>query len=382
MNICYICSEYPPSPHGGIGSVTKYLAEGLAARGHTVHVAGIYGRGQSGVEIINGVHVHRLVRTGQGIIGELRKRLHFTRYLQHLAQTHRFDLIEAPEWRGDSSLLKVPCPVVLRMHKSHTVDRLVTNGGRPSRLVRLFESLALRRADAFCAVSRFIADKTGEIFPVVRSRTCTVIWNGVDPELFSPDDAPPAEEDLVGFVGSCKYVKGVRALLQAFVLANQQYKCRLEIYGGDSLDQDGGSYLENSLGMVPMDIRERITYKGRVSRDSLPAIYRRFTIAVFPSLIEALPMVPLEAMACGTPIVLGNCGPHEEIIEDGVDGLICDAHDPTDISRQILKMLKDKELRFKIGHAARRKVEQKFSLDAALHKNLDFYQQVVRNRFL
>ena len=64
MHICLICNEYPPSNHGGIGSFTKDLAEGLVANGFYVSVIGVYSKyvldiKEPMTEIINGVHIER-----------------------------------------------------------------------------------------------------------------------------------------------------------------------------------------------------------------------------------------------------------------------------------------------------------------------------------
>lgn len=88
-------------------------------------------------------------------------------------------------------------------------------------------------------------------------------------------------------------------------------------------------------------------------------------------------MVPIEAMACGAPVVFGACGPHDEIIDDGVDGLICDPREPRDIADKILTLLGDDAMREAMGRAAREKAEKNFSLDVVMAQNLVFYERVI-----
>lgn len=380
MKLCLICNEYPPAPHGGIGPVSQQLARGLVGGGHAVEVVGLYDLSKDTVEEIDGVIVHRLSRVGRGIVGELRSRLKLTRYLERLQRKIHFDIFEAPEWRGDTAWLRVDVPVVLRLHTSHTVDRLVTGQGRPGRLIRFFEDQALRRANRVCTVSADIAQKTAAAFSCFRERVAReevpVILNAIELNTFRPD-LEPRQTSLLVFAGSLKPKKGVENLLKAFDIAHNQTKCRLALAGGDTTAKDGGSYLDFCLRQISAEARQNIEVMGRCTRDEIARLFCRGAVVVLPSLLEACPMVVMEAMACGAPTIFGACGPHAEIIDAGVDGLTCNPRSSADIAEKILFLLNHPDQAAKLGVAARLKAVKVFTEERFLRQTLDFYNETI-----
>jgi len=380
MKVCLICNEYPPAKHGGIGPVTLQLAEGFVRAGHIVHVVGLYDVNEATVEELAGVRVHRLTKVGQNVRGELRSRLKMTTYIERLHRDIRFGIIEAPEWRGDTAWLRVDSPVVLRLHTSHTVDRLVTGQSRPSRFIRFFEDMALRRANRICAVSADIAQKTAVAFPCFRKRMeqeeIPVILNAIQLNSFHPD-LEVRDAGLLVFAGSLKLRKGVENLLKAFELVLRQAECRLALAGSDTRTRNGGSYIDDCLRQISVEARHRVEVLGRRTRKEIAQLFSRAAVAVLPSLQEACPMVVMEAMACGAPTIFGACGPHAEIIDDGIDGLTCDPRSPNDIADKILLLLEHPDKAKKLGAAARLKAEEKFTEERFLKQSHDFYTETI-----
>ncbi len=380
LNVCLICNEYPPAVHGGIGSVTKQLAEGLVKLGHQVWVVGMYDQIDDVVSIANHVVVHRFARKGRGGIGELNSRRRLASRIAMLHKVHRFDIIEAPEWRGDSALFRVDCPVVLRLHTSHVVDRMVT-GRRLSRLTAYFEKIALTRANGICAVSGDIARKTFQAFPAFRRRVAmadvSVIHNAIELSSFQKSGAE-REPGLIVFAGTLKQVKGVENLVKAFALVLEKRDCRMVLAGADTRVADGRSYLDVCLEGVEPGIRSNIEMLGWQPRENIPRLFQSASVVVLPSLQESSSMVAMEAMACGTPTVFGACGPHNEIMENGVDGLVCDPHDPVDIADKVERVLGDPEFASRMGTAARLRAEAQFGEERFLQQSIAFYQQTLQ----
>jgi glycosyltransferase involved in cell wall biosynthesis len=93
--------------------------------------------------------------------------------------------------------------------------------------------------------------------------------------------------------------------------------------------------------------------------------------------MEAMPLAWLEAMACGKAVVASKTGPGPEIIEDGVSGLLCDPYDPKDIADKILTILKDPDLAARLGRNARKRVEEHFSPEVIIPKNIAFYEECI-----
>lgn len=382
MKICLLCSEYPPSKHGGIGPVTRQLAEGLVALGHVVHVVGLYVLRVDIIETIAGVTVHRLSRVGRGVFGELRSRLKLTRYLEELHRNIQYNLFEAPEWRGDTAWLRVDAPVVLRLHTSHVVDRLVTGQSRHSRFIGYFEEKALYRASRVCSVSNDIAQKTASAFPLFRKRMALqavpIILNAIELQQFRPG-IEPRQDALLVFAGSLKPKKGIENLLKAFdiVVKRTGTGCCLALAGADTKTRTGESYFEECFNGISPEARQRLQLLGICTREEIARLFSRATTVILPSLQEACPMVVMEAMACGAPTIFGACGPHAEIINDGVDGLICDPRSPNDIANKILLILDHPRQAAQLGLAARLKAEDRFTTGRFMQQTLDFYRETI-----
>ncbi|MGA8029863.1 MAG: glycosyltransferase family 4 protein [Bryobacteraceae bacterium] len=91
------------------------------------------------------------------------------------------------------------------------------------------------------------------------------------------------------------------------------------------------------------------------------AIYARADIFVFSSFAEGLPVVLMEAMAHGIPCVAPSIAGIPELIQDGVDGLLVSASDEQAMAAAIARLTDNPDLRSELGHAARRKIEEKYN---------------------
>ncbi|HAD33821.1 MAG TPA: hypothetical protein DCF44_04900, partial [Chitinophagaceae bacterium] len=102
MKILYICNEYPPHLHGGIGSFTRDIAEAMYQKGHEVVVWGVYPElDYCKEECINGVRVYRLKgRKDSGRFNAFLYRYEFYRQLKRFLNKRHFDIVECQEWRG------------------------------------------------------------------------------------------------------------------------------------------------------------------------------------------------------------------------------------------------------------------------------------------
>ena len=147
LRICFICGEYPPARHGGVGVATQSLARALARRGHEVRVIGIRAAedGSADSERDEGVRVERLSRCNWPKIGWLKARYHLYRQVAQWAQAGEIDLVEAPDYEGwTAGWRALPVPVVARLHGS--ASYFAAERGRPlSTVLYRVERMALRR---------------------------------------------------------------------------------------------------------------------------------------------------------------------------------------------------------------------------------------------
>src|SRR5260370_1186884 len=98
-------------------------------------------------------------------------------------------------------------------------------------------------------------------------------------------------------------------------------------------------------------------------------------VFAFPSKIDALHLVLLEAMSCGTPVVCTAMPPGPEIVEHEVTGLLADPDSPADFAEKMARILDEPKLAKELSEAARRSVAQRFSLDRCIQETEDFYRE-------
>lgn len=371
MHVCYLCSEYPPAPHGGIGTFCQTLARALVKRGHHASIIGLYPESGAVDDEDAGVRVIRVPRRGLPVARFVSNTKSFHAALRRLHERQPIDIIEGAEI--DLYLLNRSSPgiKVLRMHGGPS---FFDTG---SWIQAWKERRSFRVADRLCAVSQSVADGTRRLLGL-GSVPIEVIHNPVDTDGFAPD--PSAEQDgLILFAGTITPRKGICELIQAMprILAEAP-NARLEVYGGEAIDPPPSSSLTQKLiaSMTP-EVASRVEWKGRVPRHVLPGALQRASVCVYPSHIEAMPLAWIEALSAGKAVVASRTGPGPEIIDDGVTGLLCDPYDPGSIATQIIRLLTDAKLRCQLGAAARRSALERYSLPKLVDRNLEFYNSLI-----
>ena len=118
MNICFVCSEYPPALTGGIGVFIKSISENLVLKGHKIFVIGLYKDQNELVkkEIINNVIVYR-VKKFTNYFGWIRSRIYVYKFLRMIIKKHQIDLIEDNDWDLLTAFYHFKnMPLILRLH--------------------------------------------------------------------------------------------------------------------------------------------------------------------------------------------------------------------------------------------------------------------------
>lgn len=376
MKICFVCNEYPPGLHGGIGTMTQVLARALVKNGHQVRVVGICPRwyGASAAEDDQGVQVLRLPDR-EHPLGWISSRFRLYQAISQLIQEGAVDVIEVPDYQGMAAgWRRFQVPVVARLHGS--LAYFASELNRPvERVAYWLERASLRRADYVSSVCRYTANMTAEVFKVSL---------GSAEILYNPVEAPPEAGDAarnphrVVFSGTLTGKKGVISLIKAWPLVVKSVpEAELHIFGKDGRTADGGS-MQQFLGSMLNGERGTVHFHGHVVRKELFEVYRTAGAAVFPSYAEAFAVAPLEAMACGCPTIFSERGSGPELLTHERQGLLVDPDKPGDIAASIVRTLRDRQFAREIGEAGRTLVRQVFSVDRLVAQNEDFYQRCIR----
>jgi len=196
-----------------------------------------------------------------------------------------------------------------------------------------------------------------------------VIPNGTDlKDIDSYPMARLATKNNILFVGRLAKIKGITTLVDAFsLLTNANYSYNLYIIGprGD-LSQNEIDKMKN----IP-----RVYVLGRVSHERKFALIKAVDIVVVPSLWENFPIVVLEAMSCGKPVIATKVGGIPEIIEDGYNGILVPKQDGRALAKAVSLLIQNPVEAKKLGEAAYRTVKEKFTIDI-MRQN---YLKIIKN---
>ena len=371
MKVLFVYKDYFPVL-GGIENHVKYLAEGMAARGHSVTVLVTNTAGQTRVESRGGVEVVKAGRIANVASAPL-----------------SLDLFgQLARQRPDIAHLHFPYPVgelayLLRGHARKLVVTYHSDIVRQKRLLMLYRPFVrtlLSRADAISISNPSYTRFSPFVAP--HAAKCVVIHHGQDLSRFAPTAASLSrarelrsaygDVPLVLFVGRLRYYKGVEVLIAA--MRDIAPPARALIVGAGPMESAWKSAAQ-SLGVA-----ERVCFVGSVSDEELPAYYQAASVFVLPSIhpSETWGAVQVEAMASGLPCISTELGTGTSYVNlDGVTGLVVPPRDPRALARAIEMLLADEPLRTRLGAAARERAWREFTHDVMIDKTLALYQRLL-----
>lgn len=237
---------------------------------------------------------------------------------------------------------------------------------------------AVRRADAIIAVSEATRQDVIEHLDAPPEKV-RVVLEAADPR-YRP--VPPAEVERVCaglglppgyvlFVGTQEPRKNIAGLLGAYarLRAGSPDAPPLAIAGGRGWLADGLAELADSL-----HLGDSVRWLGHVPSEDLPALYSGAAVLCFPSFYEGFGLPPLEAMACGAPVVTSDRGSLPEVV--GEAGLLVDPNDPAAIAAALERVLGDPAL---AADLRTRGIERAstFSWERAARETLAVYERVL-----
>jgi len=224
-----------------------------------------------------------------------------------------------------------------------------------ARLYYRVDKLFFRYFDGLFAVSEGLLE-TARALSSTGQTAC--IYNGVDPgELtkLSHDPLPAGideSSELIVFAGRLVKEKGVWCLLEAFKRLGRP--ATLCLAGGGPLRQ------ELEAWAVSNGLAGRVMLPGEVK--NVCPLLRRAAVVVLPSIInEGLPLIVLEAMALGKPVVASDQPWSSGVLQDGINGLLVPSGDPVALAAMLDRVLANREMADRLGSAARGTIMEKFT---------------------
>lgn len=178
------------------------------------------------------------------------------------------------------------------------------------------------------------------------------------------------EAHCVLFMGRITRDKGVFDLLEALrAIAPGRPEARLRMAGAGA--EEAMARRARELGVA-----DRLEFLGWVSGPHKDAVIAGAGVLVLPSYIEGLPVILLEAMALGTPVVATRVGGVPELVQDGETGLLVEAGDTAALAAALMRILNEPELAARLGRQGRERVKREFAIDIVLSRLGNIYTDI------
>ena len=196
-----------------------------------------------------------------------------------------------------------------------------------------------------------------------------VSYHGVDIQLFRPLGLE--RQPYVISVGAVRPDKGFDFLIQSLAYIPKKDRPRLILVGNSSLEPE----IRYLLSLAEqLDVQ--ITFHELITDDKLVRLYNQALCTVYAPVMEPFGLVPLESMACGTPVV-GICeGGVRETVVDGVTGYL-EQRDPEQFARAILRLVEDQQLAERLGQQGCDFVEEQWTWERAIQSLEEYMEATV-----
>lgn len=384
LNIVLVNQGYPPEQTDGNARHNGVLAEELASRGHNVYVvARAEGDKKQTIEFRNGVWLYRhqpkkfnRAVTGYGRVDDQiahAKSVYHT--VKEIKDKHGISAILVPIWdvEGLAILKHKLAPTILSLMSplKKVVETQWFGVNEPSYEITYdFERFCVLNADAVMPISNNIKETIGDLYGINWKKVEThvpvrMIPLGVN-EQFIGEKPHSTKTDKVRllYVGRFERRKGIDLLFETLPeLMTKHKELYVDLIGDKTLiDENGVNYFAEFEAKYKKEPWfKRLYVPGFVGEKELADKYKECDIFVAPSRYESFGQIYIEAMASGKPVIGTKVGGIPEVVEDGVNGLLIENENASDLAVKLDLLVGNESLRKKMGLASREIIEKKFS---------------------
>ncbi len=390
MKVLVLSWEFPPRIVGGIARHVGELYPELVKQGHEIHLVTVEFGQAPHYEVVDGVHVHRVV------VGPSQDFFHWVVNLNESMGRHgakllledgSFDLIHAHDWLvGDAAIalkhhFKVPLVATIhatefgRYNGIHTDTQAYISGK---------EKLLAYNAWRVIVCSDYMRREVERVLETPWDKI-DVVYNGVQPEKkrrqsnfdfgnfrrrFAGDN-----EKIVYYVGRMSYEKGVSVLVNAAPRVVQEMGgyVKFVIIGGGHTDS-----LKHQVGQL--GIWDQFYFTGFMSDEDLNKFQTIADCAVFPSLYEPFGIVALESFAARVPVVVSDTGGLPEVVRHTKTGIVTWINNADSLAWGILEVLKHPGYAQWLTDNAYADLEYRFSWPKLAQQTEAVYGRVLHER--
>jgi len=335
LNICLITLKFPPDSQDGEARVFRAYYDYLKSQGHNVKV--ITGKWQKKIKDPNIIQLKLITKRFLWI-----PQFNYKVALFLIKNKLNFDIIHGNGPKGTF-------PIILANQKKfistiHDLGPFETSFHKIP-LAKFFLKFIAKKSTYITTVSEFVKTELKYFIPQINSNIIFNFYNGIDSRFKPyPNEAIKIREELnidgpvILYIGRIASYKGVEDIIRAFRIAKEEIPDLNLVIGGlpDYSMEKSYHQWKNSF--------KDIKFIGFISDDEIPFYYTMGDIFITYSYAsEGFGLTPLEAIACGTPVICSSIMVFREILQDSA--IFVPPKNSKLLAKEIVKLLKDKELR-------------------------------------
>ncbi|HEY0844048.1 MAG TPA: glycosyltransferase family 1 protein [Noviherbaspirillum sp.] len=288
---------------------------------------------------------------------------------------HRIELYHEPAFLA----YRFRGPTVVTVHDLSWIRHPETHPSERLREMNRFMPGVIERASHILVDSEFVRQEVMSHYGVPGDRVTAVLL-GVGPE-FRPREEAECLPVLTRFglqfgryqlaVGTLEPRKNLSTVIAAFSSLPDAIRKQFPLV---IVGMNGWGMQSFSTGLTSMMARGEVRMLGYVAQDELPAIYAGAQLLVYPSLYEGFGLPPLEAMACGVPVIASRRASLPEVV--GEAGVMVEPLDTDAVARSMRALVEDPALHASLRLAGRERA-QMFSWRRFAHETISVYRKVL-----
>jgi N-acetyl-alpha-D-glucosaminyl L-malate synthase BshA len=375
MKIGITC--YPT--YGGSGVVATELGIELASRGHEIHFITysppfrLTGREAN-------IHYHEVSVSNYPLFEYPPYDLALATRMAEVAEFHNLDLLHV-HYAIPHSVSALLARQMLAARGRH-LPFITTLHGTDITLVGLDRSylpitrFGIDESDGVTAISSYLRDQTRENLDITRD--IEVIRNFVNCDFYQRDGGLVAQqrpryakpdERLLVHLSNFRPVKRVLDVIEIFARVARAIPSRLLLIG-DGPDRSAAEFLTMRLG-----ISDRVDFVGK--QENVNELLGLSDLMLMPSEMESFGLAALEAMACRVPAVATRVGGVPELIDSGVNGILCEVGDVEGMASAAISILSDPDKLQSFSNAARRTAQDHFCASRIIPLYERYYERII-----
>lgn len=334
MRIVILVQHFPPKWLAGTELASYNIAKYLKKRNHEVSVITSYDKELPTHNTVEGFNVYRVTKSNIRFLGYL---VFWFKIFWNIKR------IKPEIVHVQGLYIAIPAFLAKKFFK---IPYVISGQGSDVYMSWPFKKIISKLGLNNSKVSIALTEHMKKEMQKISKKKTVVVPNGMDKNKFNLDKYESREnlglssnDKIIIFVGRLEPVKGIQYLIESMnILKNTENNLKLLVVGYGKDDQ------KLKLLVKTLELEEIVIFTGKIPNEKIPEYLAASDIFVLPSLSEGFPVVLLEAMASGLPIITTKIRGLAEIIQDGVNGFLVHPKSSNEIADRISLILNDKKV--------------------------------------